>query len=502
MQHPTHDILVIGGGINGCGVARDAAGRGASVLLAEMDDLGGATSAWSTKLIHGGLRYLEHFEFRLVRASLREREVLWSMAPHLIRPLRFVLPHHAGLRPALVLRAGLFLYDHLGGRKALPGTRSLDFARDPAGQVLQPQFRRGFEYSDCAVDDARLVVANARDAAARGAQIAPRTKVIAARPDGAMWRVTLACTTTGAQTTTTARVLVNAAGPWVDRVQDAALGRPVRPVRLVQGSHIVVRRQWSDRAFIFQNADGRIVFTIPWGNGCSLIGTTDLDHAGDPGAARITEAEIDYILSAVADYLRDPPQRAEIIWSFAGVRPLYDDGSTTAQKATRDYLIRTEGGAGAPGLVTIFGGKLTTYRRLAEDATTRACALLDHHAPVWTAGASLPGGDFPMDGLDALRAGLGAAYPFLPTATLHRMACAYGTEARKILGSARSLADLGAHFGAGLHAAEVDHLVRHEWARTAEDILWRRSKLGLDLAPDGADALALYLHQPAGTPAP
>jgi glycerol-3-phosphate dehydrogenase len=497
MQQPDHDILIIGGGINGCGIARDAAGRGLRVLLAEMNDLASATSAWSTKLIHGGLRYLEHREFRLVRESLHEREVLWSMAPHLIHPMRFVLPHHAGLRPAWLLRAGLFLYDRLGGRQALPGTRALDLARDPAGQVLRTTFRRGFEYSDCTVDDARLVIANARDAAARGARIAPRTRVVAARPDGAHWRITLTDSDSGAQTTTTAQVLVNAAGPWVDRVQDAALGRPVRPIRLVQGSHIVVRRQWSERAFIFQNADGRIVFTIPWASGHSLIGTTDLDHRGDPASARITPAEIDYILAAVAEYLRDPPRRDDIVWSFAGVRPLYDDGSTAAQKATRDYLIEAEGAPGAPGLVKIFGGKLTTYRRLAEDATNRACALLGRSAPGWTAGAALPGGDFPMAGFAALAAGLAADYPFLPEVVIARLARAHGTEARAILGPARSAADLGHHFGAGLYAAEVDHMRTREWAHTAEDILWRRSKLGLDLAPEGAEALARYLEEAA-----
>ena len=497
MRGAEHDILIIGGGINGCGIARDAAGRGLRVMLAEMNDLGSATSAWSTKLIHGGLRYLEHYEFRLVRESLREREVLWSMAPHLIHPMRFILPHHAGLRPAWLLRAGLFLYDHLGGRQALPGTRGLDLARDPAGAALLPAFRRGFEYSDCAVDDTRLVIANARDAAARGAVIAPRTRVSAARPEGAHWHVTLTDTDSGVQTQTTARVLINAAGPWVDRVQDAAIGRPVRPIRLVQGSHVVVRRQWSDRAFIFQNADGRILFVIPWPSGHSLIGTTDLDHKGDPARAQITEGEIDYILASVGEYLRDPPRRDEIIWSFAGVRPLYDDGSTAAQKATRDYLIEAEGTPATPGLVKIFGGKLTTYRRLAEDATARACALLGHTGGPWTAGATLPGGDFPMQGFATLVAGLAADYPFLPPATLDRLARAYGTETRAILGAARSTADLGTHFGAGLFAAEVAHLCRNEWARTPEDILWRRSKLGLDLPPEGAESLARHLAKAA-----
>jgi glycerol-3-phosphate dehydrogenase len=360
MTPTDHDILVIGGGINGCGIARDAAGRGFSVLLAEMGDLGGGTSSWSTKLIHGGLRYLEHYEFGLVREALRERERLWSIAPHNVRPLRLVLPYQKGLRPAWLLRLGLFLYDHIGGRKALPKTRVLDLRRDPMGTVLRPGFAKAFEFSDCVADDARLVVLNARDAADRGAVIRPRTRVAAARADAGVWTVTLEDVRTGRRDTATARVLVNAAGPWVDRViADSLKASGQRNVRLVQGSHIVVPALWEgDRAFFFQAPDGRVVFAIPYEDRFTLIGTTDRDYEGDPARATATEDEVGYLCEAASSYFRQPVAPDDVAWAFSGVRPLYDDGASKAQEATRDYVLRSDG---TPLAIQIFGGKLTTY---------------------------------------------------------------------------------------------------------------------------------------------
>ncbi|WP_165644669.1 glycerol-3-phosphate dehydrogenase, partial [Oharaeibacter diazotrophicus] len=357
------DVLIVGGGINGCGVARDAVGRGYSVLLAEQNDLASGTSSWSTKLIHGGLRYLEHYEFRLVREALQEREVLWRLAPHIIRPLRFVLPHHRGLRPAWLLRLGLFLYDHLGGRKLLPPTRTLDLSRDETGRPLKPGFfTRGFEYSDCWVEDTRLVVLNARDAADRGATILTRTRVATLAREGDVWRAVLEDRATGARRVVTAKMVVNAAGPWVDEVLRGPLGRnDARNVRLVQGSHIVVKRVFDhDRAYIFQNADGRIIFAIPYEGSFTLIGTTDRDWTGDPADVAITDGEIDYLLAAAGEYFAKPIGRSDIVWSYSGVRPLYDDGASKAQEATRDYVLKVDGADGAPRLVNVFGGKITT----------------------------------------------------------------------------------------------------------------------------------------------
>lgn len=508
MSNPqrSFDLAVIGGGINGCGIARDAAGRGYSVFLAEKDDLASATSSWSTKLIHGGLRYLEYYEFRLVREALKEREVLWNLAPHIIRPLRFILPHHSGLRPAWLLRLGLFLYDHLGGRKRLAGTSTLNLTRDPAGAPLKPLFRTGFEYSDCQVDDARLVVLTARDAAERGAVIRTRVEVVAAVRDGGAWRVTLRDALTGAEETIRARMLVNAAGPWVADVIGRAAGVATRArVRMVQGSHIVVPRlHGHDRAYIFQNADNRIIFAIPYQDDFTLIGTTDQDFRGDPARVAITPAEIDYLCAAASEYFRKPVTRDSIVWTYSGVRPLYDDGATAAQAATRDYVLELDGGDGLPPLLSIFGGKITTYRRLAEAVLDRlvpfggeALAL----AASWTATKELPGGDFGIDEFDALLASLLEAYPFLAADDARRLLRAYGTRAGRVLGAARAAADLGRVFGAGLTEAEVNYLRREEWALTAEDIVWRRSKLGLRLAPAEIAGLQAWLDAnplPAG----
>jgi glycerol-3-phosphate dehydrogenase len=492
---PDVDVLVIGGGINGCGVARDAVGRGFRVLLAEQDDLASGTSSWSTKLIHGGLRYLEHYKFRLVREALQEREVLWRMAPHIIWPLRFVLPHHKGLRPAWLLRLGLFIYDHLGGRKLLPATKTLDLQRDPTGLPLKGGFARGFEYSDCWVEDSRLVVLNARDAADRGATILTRTRVTGLRRTGDVWTVTLEDRDTGARRDVTAALVVNAAGPWVDQVMRGPLGRnDANNVRLVQGSHIVVRRVFEhDRAYIFQNADGRIIFAIPYETDFTLIGTTDQDYKGDPAKVAITDGEITYLLNAASEYFTTPIERDDIVWTYSGVRPLYDDGASKAQKATRDYVLKLEGEAAEPKLINVFGGKITTYRRLSESVMEKIEAVLGARGPRWSSSATLPGGDFPVQGFDNLVAALQIAHPQISPALIRRLVRAYGTATRVILGSAQTDADLGRDFGGGLREAEVRYLMDREWARTTADILWRRSKLGLRLTPDQVADLEAYL---------
>ena len=491
-----YDIFVVGGGINGCGIARDAAGRGYSVCLCEMNDLGSGTSSLSTKLVHGGLRYLEYYEFRLVREALIEREILWSIAPHIISPLRFILPHHSGLRPAWLLRIGLFLYDHIGGRKRLPATRSLDLRSDPAGQALNGSFRLGFEYSDCWVDDSRLVVLNARDARDRGAEICTRTQVVSARPEGSHWQIDIKNRTTGLTESVQARLIVNAAGPWVDRVLSEAFGRN-KPsnVRLVQGSHIVVNRLFEhDRCYIFQNADKRIAFAIPYEADYTLIGTTDQDFTGDPGSAEISEAEIDYLLAATNEYLRSPVTREDIVWSYSGVRPLYDDGASEAQRATRDYIVKSEEGPETPPLINIFGGKITTYRRLAETVMGQVEDRLGRRAAPWTARAPLPGGDFEVSGRSALGSRLAGLHPYLPENLVARLVRQYGTDSLRILEGATALDDLGRHFGAGLYELEVAWLMEHEWAMTAEDVAWRRTKLGLKLTPLQIADLAAWMQ--------
>jgi glycerol-3-phosphate dehydrogenase len=485
-----YDLAIIGGGINGSGIARDAAGRGWRVFLCERDDLGAGTSSASTKLIHGGLRYLEQYEFRLVREALMEREVLWSIAPHIIRPLRFVLPHHAALRPAWLLRLGLFLYDHLGGRKRLPPTRTLRLPDDPAGAALKPIFTRGFAYADCWVEDSRLVVLNARDAANRGATIAPRTACVSAERVGDRWQVGLRDAVTGRTRTIQARALVNAAGPWVVEVAGSVI-RANRPpaVRLVQGSHIVVRRLYHhDAAYIFQNADGRVFFVIPYERDFTLIGTTDQDFTGDAAEARISATEVDYLCRAASEYLREPVTPEQVVWSYSGVRPLVDDGSSVPAQATRDYVLSLDASDGAPALLSVLGGKITTYRRLAE----AALALLRPHLPAvmgqregqregWTGRAPLPGGDFPVDGFDALLTAIAARFPFVPPTTLRRLLRAYGTRTIQLIGNATCYADMGRVLGADLTEAELRYLMQVEWARTAQDVVWRRSKLGLRL---------------------
>ncbi|MGD9912860.1 MAG: glycerol-3-phosphate dehydrogenase [Rhizobiaceae bacterium] len=495
-EGPIHDIFVIGGGINGCGIARDAAGRGFSVFLAEMKDFASGTSSTSTKLVHGGLRYLEHYEFRLVREALMEREVLWRNAPHIIWPLRFVLPHAKGIRPAWLIRLGLFLYDYIGGRKMLPPTKTLDMRVDPAGKPLKPLFRRAFEYSDCWVNDARLVVLNARDAADRGATIRTRARVASARRDGEFWSVGVEDLRSGRVEEVKARLLVNAAGPWVDHVLAGAVGQnDVHNVRLVQGSHIVVPKKFEDpRAYFFQNRDGRIIFAIPCENEFTLIGTTDRDYRGEPRDAAISEEEIKYLCDAASEYFSTPVKREDIVWTYSGVRPLYDDGASKAQEATRDYVLKAEQPDGQAPLINIFGGKITTYRRLSEAMLDKIEGFLGRRGKAWTKDAPLPGGDFAATGYDREVEALKASYPFLGPAHAGRLVRLYGTRARTLLGAARSMPDLGRSFGADLYEAEVRYLMQHEWAVTAEDVLWRRTKRGLRLKPEEAAALDDFMR--------
>ena len=488
------DVFVIGGGVNGTGIARDAAGRGYSVMLCEMDDLASGTSSAATKLVHGGLRYLEYYKFRLVHEALAEREVLWNSAPHIIWPLRFVLPHVKGMRPAWFLRLGLFVYDYLGGRKLLPGTRTLDLRKDEAGQPLKPGYRIAFEFSDGWAMDSRLVALNARDAADRGASIRTRTRVVSARRKNDLWEIVIEDRRGGSRETVHARLLVNAAGPWVDEVMIEALGHNgARNVRLVKGSHIVTHRLFAhDRCYFFQNADGRPIFAIPYEDDYTLIGTTDLVYEGDPGAVRISDAETDYLLAAVSAYFAEPVTRADIVWTYSGVRPLFDDGASASKEATRDYVLKRGGQDGAP-LVNVFGGKLTTYRRLSEKAVDMIGDAIGTRGPRWTQRGTLPGGDFPPTEFDALCERLRGGYPGLDKKLLKRLARSYGTRAFTLLGEARETADLGAGFGADLHAREVDYLMAAEWAVTAEDVLWRRTKLGLRVSDADKARLAEYM---------
>jgi glycerol-3-phosphate dehydrogenase len=498
---PIHDVFVIGGGINGCGIARDASGRGYSVYLAEMDDLGSGTSSASTKLIHGGLRYLEFYEFRLVRESLMEREVLWRMAPHIIRPMRFVLPFAKdGPRPAWLVRLGLFLYDHIGGRRLLPPTRTLDMRKDPAGRPLKPIFSHAFEYSDGWVNDARLVVLNARDAADRGATVRTRCKVVEARREHDHWRISVQDLRSGAVEVIAARLLVNAAGPWVDHVLTEVVGKnDVRNVRLVQGSHIVVRAKFDDpRAYFFQNRDGRIIFAIPYEEEFTLIGTTDRDYPGDPHDARISDAEISYLCEAASEYFTEPVKREDIVWTYSGVRPLYDDGASKAQEATRDYVLKAEQSDGQAAVINIFGGKITTYRKLSEHVLEKIEHFLGRKGKPWTAGSHLPGGDFPATAFEEQVQALKAAYPFIEMHFAQRLTRLYGTRAKVLLGTAKSHADLGRKFGPDFYEAEVRYLMEHEWAVAAQDVLWRRTKRGLTLSSEQAAALDQYMMNEKG----
>lgn len=487
----SYDLIVVGGGINGAGIARDAAGRGLSVLLCEADDLAGHTSSASTKLIHGGLRYLEQYEFKLVAKALSEREVLLRAAPHIIWPLRFVLPHQKHLRPTWMIRSGLFLYDHLGGRQTLEHSGCVKFANHPAGQPLKPEFKKGFVYSDAAVQDARLVVLNCMDAAQRGAAIHTRTRCEAARRSADGWDVTLR-PAAGEAWNVHGRALVNAAGPWAAQFLDeVATQAHSEQLRLVKGSHIVVPKLFDhDNAYIFQQPDGRIVFAIPYEQDFTLVGTTDVEYQGDPWQVSISDDETDYLCTAINYYFERGITPADVVWTYAGVRPLLDDHEGDASAITRDYRLKLDTRA-AP-LLNVFGGKLTTFRRLAEDAMDQVMQTLGDTAPAWThQGHPLPGGDEPAP--ERLLQSLGQTHPYLPERMAARLVYSYGTRVRQILGSAAGLDQLGQYFGADLYQAEVDYLVHNEWACTAEDILWRRSKLGLRVDANARQALATYL---------
>jgi glycerol-3-phosphate dehydrogenase len=493
---PDFDLAIVGGGINGVGIARDAAGRGLRVLLVEQNDLASGTSSASTKLIHGGLRYLEHGWFRLVREALAEREVMLAMAPHLIRPMRFVLPVEPGMRPPWQLRLGLFVYDHLGGRRILPATRSVDLSGDPHGATLKGRYRRGFEYSDCMTDDSRLVVLNAVDAAARGALIRTRTRCLRAdRAD--TWKLVLEVR--GRREVTSARVLVNATGPWLGRFAQDALQQPApAALRLDKGSHIVVRRLFGhDRGYIFQTADHRVVFALPFERDFTLIGTTDGSFAGDPGAVAPSRDEINYLCAVVNDHFRAVIAPTDVVWAFAGVRSLHDDGANHPQDTMRDYVLVLDDEPGKASLLTVYGGKITTYRRLAEAALERLAPALGAR-PAWTKASRLPGGDFPVDGVARLVAEARRTWPFLGEAHVRRLVNAYGTRISRILGPAKQSGDLGPRLGADLTGAEVRYLMDHEWARTADDVLWRRSKLGLRVSPQEQAQLAKFMTDAIG----
>ncbi|MGB6538937.1 MAG: glycerol-3-phosphate dehydrogenase [Xanthobacteraceae bacterium] len=489
------DLAVIGGGINGTGIARDAAGRGLRVVLFEQGDLASGTSSASSKLIHGGLRYLEQYEFRLVRAALAEREVLLRSAPHLIRPLRFVLPLNAARRSPMLVRLGLLLYDWIGRREILPGTRELDLATDPAGQPLRSIFNHAYEYSDCFADDARLVVLNAVDAAERGAVIRPRTRCVRAERSEA-WRLIL--NARGQRDVVTARVLVNAAGPWVESIAETVLRQaPQSHVRLDKGSHIVVRKLYDhDRAYLLQGADRRVVFAIPFAGDFTLIGTTDGPFVGNPAAVAPAAEEIDYLCGMMNEYFRASIAVTDVVWAFAGVRALYARGGKL-QDIGREYALVLDEPAGKAPLLTVYGGKITTYRRLAEDVLDR---LARYFPPSrrWTAQSVLPGGDFAYDAMDQLVERTLQRWPFLTGAHARRLTRAYGTRVEGVLKDAARLDDLGQRFGADLTAVEVRYLIQKEWAHTADDVLWRRTKLGLRFSPAEHAALDAFMAK-AGT---
>jgi glycerol-3-phosphate dehydrogenase len=477
-----YDLLVVGGGVNGAGIARDAAGRGLTVCLVEQDDLASHTSSASTKLIHGGLRYLEQGELRLVRESLAERERLLAIAPHIVRPLRFVLPYVDGLRPRWLLRLGLFVYDHAGGRDKLAASVVTPLAGTPLGEPLRAGITDGFEYSDCAVDDSRLVVLNALDAAERGATILTRQRVVAINSDASGWKVTTEDRRSCAHATLAARALVNASGAWVNNLLALTGIKPRQHTRLVQGSHLVLKKQYEgEHAYLLQSADRRVVFAIPW-EGNTLVGTTDVPFDGDPARVEISAAEKTYLLEILNRFLRRPASEADVIASYSGVRPLYDDGTTkAAQQVSRDYHLEMQHAAGAP-LLSVYGGKITTYRRLAEHALSLLLPELGgNEAEPWTAREPLPGGDMPDADFARFEAHALTRWPQLPPALITRLARHYGTRMAHILGAARQLDDLGRRFGEQLTLAEVRYLVESEWARSAEDILWRRSRLGLTL---------------------
>jgi D-erythritol 1-phosphate dehydrogenase len=487
------DLVVIGGGVNGAGIARDAAGRGLSVVLCEKDDLAQGTSSRSGKLIHGGLRYLEYYEFRLVREALIEREVLLNAAPHIVWPMRFVLPHSPEQRPAWLVRLGLFLYDHLGGRKKLPPCRNIDLRRDPEGKAIRSDYTRAFEYSDCWVDDARLVSLNALDASERGATVMTRTAATAARRVDGAWEVEFTAAG-GATSRVRAKAIANAAGPWVENVINGVAGsNSPRRVRLVKGSHIIVRKFWEGpQAYLFQNDDKRVIFVNPYEGDMALIGTTDIPYEGRAEDVAIDEPETDYLLRAVNRYLKTPIAKEDIVHSFSGVRPLYDDNAENPSAVTRDYVFDV---AGEPPMLSVFGGKITTYRKLAEHALDKLQPFLPHMKAPWTATAPLPGGDMPEGDFDRFLAELRRANPWLPKALAHHYARLYGTRVDAVLHGAHDAEGLGRHFGGLLYQCEIDYLRKCEWAVTAEDVLDRRTKHGLHLRPSERAEVVRFMGQ-------
>jgi glycerol-3-phosphate dehydrogenase len=488
------DLLVIGGGINGAGIARDAAGRGLKALLCEKGDLGSATSSASSKLIHGGLRYLEHFEIRLVREALAEREVLLRIAPHIARPLRFVLPLDSSLRPAWMIAIGLFLYDHLARRSRLAASRRLDLRTAPEGRPLKAELTKGFSYSDGWVDDSRLVVLNAMDAAARGAVVMPRWACQTVLRQDKRYIAQLVASDRR-KMSVSARAVVNAAGPWAGRMLNHITGEP-DPLRLVKGSHIVVPRLYDgDHAYILQNDDKRIVFTIPYEGHFTVVGTTDVAYSGDAEHVSIAPEEISYLCAAVNRWFRQPLRPESIVSTYAGVRPLIDDEQSDPSAVTRDYVFDLRGGGDEPVLLSVFGGKLTTYRPLAETVLSKLKPFFPQMPGAWTGAAPLPGGDISGADIDAFETAFVRDHPWLAPDIARRYARAYGDRVEIVLDGARGLADLGRHFGAGLYQREVEYLIDHEWAETVEDILWRRTKIGLHIAPDGVAALERWLAQ-------
>lgn len=479
------DLFVIGGGINGAGVARDAAGRGLSVVLAEKDDLAQGTSSRSGKLVHGGLRYLEYYEFRLVREALIEREVLLNAAPHIIWPMRFVLPHSPSDRPAWLVRLGLFLYDHLGGRKKLPGTRTLNLHRDPEGAAILDQYKKGFEYSDCWVDDARLVVLNALGAAEKGALVLTRSPAVSAVRENGAWTVTTRNARTGEERVFRAKCLVNCAGPWVsDVINNVAGTKSTRGVRLVKGSHIIVPKWWAGQnAYLVQNHDKRVIFINPYEGDKALIGTTDIPWEGRAEDVEIAETEIDYLLTCVNRYFKEKLRREDVVHAFSGVRPLFDDGKGNPSAVTRDYVFDLDEAGGAP-LLNVFGGKITTFRELAERGMHKLKHIFPQMGPDWTAAAKLPGGDMPGADYECFINSARDAFPWMPRELLQHYGRRYGTRVKDIVGAAASVEGLGRHFGSHLYEAEVRYLVEKEWAMTAEDVIWRRTKHQLHLNAD------------------
>ncbi|HET6943536.1 MAG TPA: glycerol-3-phosphate dehydrogenase [Sphingomicrobium sp.] len=487
------DLLIVGGGINGAGIARDSAGRGLSVMLVEKDDLAGHTSSASSKLVHGGLRYLEQFEFRLVRESLAERERLLRAAPHIVEPLQFVLPLTPYSRPGWMVRAGLFFYDRLAGRKILPRSRSVRLDGG-LGAGLRSGISDAFTYWDCKVQDSRLVVLNAIDAAERGARILTRTELLEARRERGIWTARLR--DADGERTVHARALVNAAGPWAAELFGRLSGtRRHRGLRLVKGSHVVLRKLYpGEHSFILQNEDGRVVFAIPFEGEFTLVGTTDVEWNGSPGAPAISEEEFDYLLGTIGRNFTASATRNDIVWSYSGVRGLVEDGSSNVSQVTRDYVLDLDGREDAP-LLSVFGGKLTTYRSLSEGALDRLASYFPGSGGAWTDGAVLPGGDVPDLDLRSYARDLSERYGQILPDLLHRLARTYGTRTERLVEGVQSTADLGEDFGAGLHAREVDYLVANEWARSAEDILFRRTKLGLRVSKDGIARLKKYLAE-------